>query len=232
MGTTTKFWTWAQIKRKVEQDLSLESEVMIDDEEMLGYANEAIDFCESMVHTLYEDYFLTKSTIPLVSGVDEYNLPPDIYAHKIRRLTYRNGSKVYTLSRVKDWKKFEVYEVERVASATTEYVYFLLNSTPGSPKIVLSPPSMETGAFLTAWYYRQSNRLEEDSDVCDIPEGAGYVIQYMKMRCYEKEGHPNVLKSIDDLRMKEQQLLGVLQTMIPDADNEIEADMSHYEEMV
>ena len=84
-----KYWTWAELKDKVQRDLDLEGEVFINETELLGYANEAIDEVERQVHTLYEDYFLTKAVISLVDGTEEYALPTDIYAFKIIHASFK-----------------------------------------------------------------------------------------------------------------------------------------------
>lgn len=232
MATTTKYWTLQEITLKIQRDLDIEGETFIQDTELTEYINEAIDECEAEIHSMYEDYFLDNAPLTFVSGQDEYSLPDEIYAHKVRRITYRNGSKVYTLHRVRDWFKFERYELERVTEAATEYVYFIINQTPGAPKILLSPPAKEDGAFARIWFLRQANRLSDVSDVCDIPEFINFIFQYVKVRVYEKEGHPMLMKAMADLDRQRSLMVGTLASMVPDADNEIEPDLSHYEEMV
>lgn len=233
MAITKKYWTLAQIIAKVEADLNLEDEGFISESEMLGYINEAIDEAETEVHGIYEDYFLSKETLTLVSGTSEYSLPTTVFAHKIRRVTYRNGARTYTVKRIRDWKKFEQYELDKVGGAQSEaeYQYFLMNSTVGDPKFLFSPEVSESGAYITVWFLRQANRLEVDADKMDIPEAANFVIQYVKMRCYEKERHANLEKAMSDVEKERTILTGILASMVPDADNEIEMDLSAYQEM-
>lgn len=229
MATTTKFWTLAEIRAKIERDLDTEEETFVTQTELDEYINEGIDIAESEIQTLYEDYFLTKSTLSLVSGAEEIDLPTDIYAHKIRRIVWRKGSDVYTVDRIRDWRKFEEYAVERVTESSTVYSYFLINSTPGAPKILLSPPAQETDSTSASiWYLRQANRLSADSDVCDIPEFVYFVIQYAKVRIMEKESHPMLQKGMTDLVMLKERMTATLTSMVPDDDNEIEPDYSHY----
>jgi hypothetical protein len=226
------YWTWADIKEKVEADLDLESEDFIPESELLGYANEAIREVSRQLHTLYEDYFLTRTTITLVSGQEEYSLPSDIYAMKIRGMVYRNGTSVWKMKRIQDWRKFEEYEFDKTnLNPTALYGFFILNQTAGSPKIMLTPTPNENGAYVRLWYIRTANELTADASVCDIPEAVNYVIQYIKVRCYEKELHPNLPKAMQDLEMEKQTTLETLSNMVPDVDNEIEADTRLYEEM-
>jgi len=226
------FWTWSQLKAKIEADLDLEDEKFIPESELLGYANEAIREVSRQVHTLYEDYFLTRTAITLVSGTEEYALPTDIYAMKIRGMVYRNGTSVWKMKRIQDWRKFEEYEFDKTnLTQTALYGFFILNAVAGAPRILITPTPNENGAYVRLWYIRTANELTTDSSVMDIPEAVNYVIQYVKMRCYEKELHPNLQKAIADVEAEKQTTLETLANMVPDVDNEIEADTRIYEEL-
>jgi hypothetical protein len=221
------------MKAKIKRDLDLEDEgEFLSDDDLLSFANEAIDDAEAEVHTLYEDYFLSKGSISLVSGTDEYELPSDIYAHKIRRIVYQNGSKIYKVSRINDWKKFELYSIERVNNTNTLYYYFLINAVAGAPRILMTPVPQETTAdAMIVWYLRQAAELTQDADIMDIPEAHNFIYQYIKVRCYEKEQHPMLQKAMVDLDRERALLQGTLAAMTPDAENEVPPDISHYEEM-
>lgn len=224
------FFTWAEIKTKIKQDLDLEDEVFVTDAELLSYCNEAIDEAEAEIHTLYEDYFLNKSTITLVQGTSDYSLPTDIYAHKIRRIVFQNGATIYTVDRIKDWKKFEQKAVVDYYPGTNYYQYLIFNGTAGSPKISFVPTAQESGAYITVWYIRNAQRLTTDSSICDIPEFINFIYQYMKVRVYEKELNPNKDAAVAILQQQRELMQGTLASMVPDADNTIEMDLSYYEE--
>jgi hypothetical protein len=225
------YWTYARIKTKVEQDLDLQDETFIEESEMIGYCNEAIDEAEAEIHGLYEDYFLSRANLTLVLGQEEYSLPTGIYAHKIRRVLYNNGSETFTVKRVKDWKKFEVYSNQTLSAASNLYGYFVINSAAASPKILLMPAARENGAVIQIWFIRNANNIVLDTDVCDIPEFVNFVMQFMKVRCYEKEvGHPNLQMAIAALEQQRTQMRSTLAAMVPDADNEIEMDMTPYDD--
>lgn len=226
------YWTYSEIKTKVERDLDLEAEDFVTDAELLGYANEAIDEVEKQIHTLYQDYFLSRSVITLVAGQEEYTLPTDIYAHKIRQIVYRNGTSVWKLDRVRDWNKFVNYELEKAYNTGTQYYgYFILNQTAGSPKLLLTPTPTEAGAYLQIWYLRNANELVDGNSVCDIPEAVNYVMAYMRMKVMEKELHPNLGKAISDVESQKQITLQTLSDMFPDNENTIEADTRLYDDM-
>lgn len=224
------FFTWAQIRDKVQKDLDIEDEVFVTDAELMGYCNEAIDEAEAEIHSLYEDYFLNKTPITLVQGTSDYALPSDIYAHKIRRLIYQNGSTIYTIERMKDWRKFEQKAATDYYPGTSWYSYLIINASAGSPKISLVPTAQESGAYLTMWYIRNATRMTEDASICDIPEFINFIYQYIKVRVYEKEMNPNVTQAKELLEQQRELMQATLGTMVPDADNNIEMDISSYEE--
>lgn len=230
-----KFWTWAEIRTKVEQECDLEDEDFVRPEELLAYANEAIDEAEAEIHSLYEDYFLKKVDLPVVADDEFFSLTtllPDIYADKIRKIIFRQGTgaTVYTVTRLRDWKKFEQKAVADTQTTTDLYQYFLVNSTPGNPQIMLVPKSREAGT-MTVWYLRNANRLAVDADVCDIPEFINFVFSHMKMKVYAKEGHPGYQEALERLETERARMNAVLASRVPDMDNEIELDVSCYEDM-
>jgi hypothetical protein len=227
-----KFWTWQEIRTKVLRDLDLEAEDFVTPPEMLAYANEAIDEVERQIHTLYEDYFLTRGVITLVANQEEYPLPTNIYANKIRKIVYRNGTQVWELERTRDWNKLLSYEVDKAyITSTQHYRYFILNQTPGSPQLLLSPTPTEAGPHLQVWYLRNANELVADTDVCDIPEAIHYVIAYIKMKVMQKELHPNLGVAISEVEAQKADTLKTLAGMYPDNQNTIEADTRIYDDM-
>lgn len=230
-----RYWTYLEIKTKIAQDLDLEDETFIQPTELLAYVNEGIDEAEAEIHTLYEDYFLARATLTLVNGTEAYAMPANIYANKTRRLLYRNGSIVGDIPRLPEGKKLQIYTDNLIYNPASPgcYDYFIDNSAVGLPKIILTPTPRESGAYVTHWYLRNANRLLDDglaTDICDIPEFVEFVIQYAKVRCYEKEGHPMLPKALADLEQQRGQMTGTLAQLAADGANSIEADMQHYAE--
>ncbi len=218
-------WTYLEMKTKVEKDLDLEDETFIQPDEMLGYFNEAIDNVEADVHTIYEDYFLTTTTLSLVTGTQDYSFPSDIYANKIRDIYYTNGQIKY---QVRKWS--QPLHMIALLDNTDDYRYIPINTSANGYQLRILPPSQETSTNMTIWYLRNAKRMVNDSDVCDIPEFINYVIQFVKQRCYEKEGHVNTLKAIQDTEMQKKLMVETLSSMVDDEDNEIRKDFSFYED--
>lgn len=219
-------FTWAQLKTKVQRDLDLQDELFITPDELLGYANEAIDEAEQEVLTIYEDYFLSNELLPLVADQDEYDLPTNVYAHKIRAILYNTPNKKYAIRRIK-----QLPRVNDVNSSETFFRYLIVNSLASGPKIKLYPASNETSAAnVTIWFLRSARIITADTDVIDIPEAHKFIMQHIKLRCYEKEGSPNQNKAQQDLERERKLLVDTLAAMVPDEDNHIEPDMSFYDE--
>jgi hypothetical protein len=219
------------MKTKIENDLGIMDEQFIETDELIGYANEAIDEAEAEVLGLYEDYFLSRATLTLVAAQEAYSLPTDIYAQKIRRVVYVNGSTIYEIKRLKDWKKFEIYAEENVSATNPYYQYMITAENAGAQsQLILVPRSVESGAYVTLWYLRNANRFSDDTSILDIPEAANFVMQFIKTRCYEKEGHPNLGLSVQALENQRQLLKTTLSSMVPDANNEIELNTSYYDD--
>lgn len=229
-----RYWTYAEIRDKVLKDLGLEQEEFIRVDEMLEYCNEAIDEAEAEIHTLYEDYFLTSADINLVAGTSLYSLPTNIYASKIRGLNYINGNDIYPVKRVKEYARFEDIDNTSVNDTSMRYRYFLRNNSSASGvQLQLVPASRENlTSGLKLWYIRNANRMTTGTDVCDIPEFTSFVLQYMKYRCYEKQGDPRMQAALVALEQQRKQLNVTLGNMIPDGDNELELDLSFYRDMV
>lgn len=228
-----RYWTYAEIRDKVRRDLGIQQEEFISDSEMLDYCNMAIDDAESEIHTTYEDYFLTTEEIDLVAGKTDYTLPTDIYASKIRGVIYNNGTTVYKVRRYTNFETmFEEIELDS-NSNISDFMYFLSNNTAESGiQMVLNPvPTVDESSVIKMYYIRNANRMVDDTSVCDIPEFVDYVMQFMKVRCYEKEGHPNFQAALGMLDYKKKNMINTLSNMVPDGETTIKSDTSFYWDM-
>jgi hypothetical protein len=216
--------TLDDLKNRVKQELDTEDEDFISEAELLGYIRRAVNSAENIVLTLYEDYFLAKPhTITLVSGQSEYDLPATIYAQKIRKLIYDQGSTstrylVRKIKRLEDTATIEPFD---------DYRYLLTND-PTGVKLTIYPTPQSSGETLRLWFLRNAKELSVGTDVIDIPEAYDYITQHVKDQCINKERMtPDAPKSAALLE-EEQLLIQALTERIPDEDNEIEPDLSFY----
>jgi len=229
-----KFWTWAEIREKIEAECDIQDEDFIRPTELLALANEAIDEAEAEIHSLYEDYFIKPVSIPVAAGNEYLSIPtymPDIYADKIRNILFTGvGNTVYEVKRIKETLKFAKKAVADTQTTTDLYEYFPVNRTPGNPEMLFVPKFREAGT-LTVWYLRNANRLAADTDVCDIPEFINFIFAHMKVKIYAKEGHPGYQEAFQRLEMERERMNAVLSNRVPDGDNLLESDTSAYDEM-
>jgi hypothetical protein len=212
------------MKEKVQTDLDLQDEDFVTDDELLGYFNEAIDDVEAVIHTLYEDYFLTTATISLVNGTQDYAWPSDIYAQKVRGFFYENGTRKYMIRKIK-----RIHDIPDIQS-DDDLRYIPMNTTATGYKIRFYPTPAETGAYGKLWYIRNAKVLTLDADVCDIPEFANVIMQQVKVRCYEKEGNPNVMKAMADLEAMKKLMVETLTNMVDDEQDHVEMDTEFYDD--
>ncbi len=233
MSLTTKFWTWTQTWALLVEQLDLENEDIVDEDEMMGYANEAIDHCEGVINGLHEEYFLSRSTLTIVAGTESYDIPPTMWGHKIRSLVYYNGTDVYEVRRIPTMQKFIEYRMSRANSETADGVameYFVVNNTAGDPQILFTPAP--TGGSVEVWHLRQANRVTTGADVIDLPECFQYIVDYCHERTWFKEaaGGPRHQMAVARLGKTEEAMILKLKPAIVDGHEELEGDMSAYEE--
>ena len=225
--------TLAQIKNKLKYDTDIFDGDFIElDTELLGYINEAIDDAEALIHNLYEDYFLTSSTISLVSGTSEYSLPADTFGAKLRAVHYNDGAKKYELRKIR-----KLSETIAPSGQTDDFKYLLVNGTntdaTGSFKLKFYPtPSANQSNVITVWYIRNARRLASESDYCDIPEFINFIFAHVRWNIARKEKGRIDLSVVDaQLKQQKELLESTLSDMVPtDDSNEIVPDFSFYSE--
>lgn len=218
-------WTWSQILTKVKDDLDLWDEDFVDDTMLLSYANEAIDEAEQHVITINEDYFLQSSNLALTTGTSEYSLPTNIYANKIRRIFYVNGTEKYEIKRVRNLD--DILDV----SDSEAYKYQPIMNSSGAARIKLFPASRETSSTnVTVWFIGNAKTLSATTDEMNIPEAVHFVIAHMKLRVLQKEGNQAQVQQAQELERQRQLMIDTLTSMVPDDNNQVLADLSFYSE--
>lgn len=225
--------TYLQASTKVIQDLDLEDETFIQASELLGYFNEGIREAEAEILTIYEDYFLTNTTLALVNGTAIYNLPAGIYASKIRAIIYNNQSIIYEIKRIRTAKRFLERALIRYQDPTDEYRYILLNnSVSAGVQIELSPASKETSSSnAVIWFIREVSEVALSTDVIDIPEFINFIYAFVKGKCKQKE-NAGVMPAdaAQEIEQQRGMMTSTLSNRVPDDDNEVTKDISFYQE--
>lgn len=227
--------TLAEMRQIVIDDLDLDEETFITDADLNYWLNKGIKKAEQQIHTLYEDYFLNEATVNIAKGDYLIDYPADIYANKIRQIIYTDytlGSNTsHVVKRIKSL--IDGTDMDLYASDTTNPTlrWSPINDPVSGRKIRLFPYTGRSGQ-LKIWYIRNAKQLAADTDVCDIDEFEEYVIQHCKSMAYSKDGDPRVEESVVMEEQMKEDMMKSLSDMVPDNDNELEKDTSHYEDMI
>lgn len=228
--------TKEQVVEKIERDLDLEDEEFIQPDEMTEYINDAITVIEAHINTLglRDQYFLTRTTLDLVSGTADYALPTNIYADKIKEVIYSNGAQIYRINPLtRDYAAEEIEHLNRF-STTEYYQYRIRRDSSTANYFQLIPSSRETANdVVIVEYFRDLERVDSDADLVEVPEiSLLYLYQYVKVKVYEKESHGNYPTAKVELDELEELMLSTLQGQLADnMNNEIELDKSIYGEI-
>lgn len=119
-----------------------------------------------------------------------------------------------------------VYYVIRASETTIKLATTAANATNG-----VAVDITDTGSG-THYLWAAATEAIQDELPVDIPEFANFVMQYMKVRCLEKEGSdPRFDSAVTILQQQRKMMVDTLTQMVPDDDTEIEGDFSHYDEM-
>ncbi len=217
--------TYAQAKAQVEVETDTQDESIITPEEMLGYFNSGIAKAEATIQGLFELYFLRSAYLSLTLGEEEVDLPADLYAYKIVKVYFKDGLDRYEVTRI---RLSDIVDVED----TDEYQYNLESGTAGEgAKLILYPAAKETDQTkMRIWYIRNANRMVDDSSVIDIPEFVEFVRLFVKCEVGVKVGHQLLAVWIQQRDVAEQAMKDTLATMVLDGNEQVEWDLSHYED--
>jgi len=223
--------TLKQIRDKIIDDLDLYEETFVDNNEIDAFINEGISKTESSIHTIYEDYYLSTTSLELENNTNLYDYPEDIYANKIRMILYSDGVDVYEVKRVRNIKREAMLELSDPTLTGETLKWYPTNDSSQGRKIRIFPRGADTGT-LEIWYIRNSKQLTLDEDICDIDEFSNVVELHAKTQIYLKDGDPRAADSQKLEEQAESNMVSTLSAMIIDDDNEVYADHSHYEESV
>lgn len=230
-----RLWTYDEAKEKIEDELDLREENFIDDDELMGYFNDAIDKAEAQIHKLsIEDEYFTKSApITLVAGEGDIALPSDIYANKIRSIIASEDGEIYLVTRLRGQSKFTRYADLIANDPDANYRYLLANASAAEgAKIMLAPLARDSSAsIMTIWYIRNANRITTGTDVFDVPEAMNFIFAYVRAMCRSKENQGHMLPEDASIVLSEMaDLVETLTEQVPDEDTTVVQDLSHYEE--
>jgi hypothetical protein len=227
--------TKLQVVTKIERDLDLEEEEFIQDSEMTEYINDAITIIEAHLNTLglRDQYFLTRTTLNLVSGTADYALPTNLYEGKIKEVVYSSGATIYKVTPMTRSSSAEEIEHLNRYSTTEYYKYRIRNDSSAAVYFQLIPASRETASnVIIIEYFRDLARVSADADLVEVPEIAlQYLYQFIRVKVYEKEGSALLPNAKEDLNKIEALMISTLEGQLADdSNNFLELDKSIYGE--
>jgi hypothetical protein len=126
------------------------------------------------------------------------------------------------------------YFVASVPSDTT----FTLAHTPDGSAIEAEEVGSGTHSFVAEpflfelEFLRNANRLDgTDEDLIDIPEFINFIIAHVKVAVADKEaGQPRLMTALADLEKQRKIMTDTLTGRAPDNHDEVEQDLTHYQE--
>lgn len=225
--------TLKDIRDKVIADLDLYEEDFAEDSDIDAWIREGVELAEAEIHVMYQDYFLSYTEATALTGEASIDYPDDIYSNKIRHIIYSdNGNDVYEIKKSRSPKRELMYEMLTSSTGTSdEITWYPTNKAGEGRKIRLTPADALSGNIVIG-YIRNANVLVSDADVCDIDEFSKVVEQHAKTQAYLKDGDPRAADSAQLEEFYNNKMKRSLQDMAADGDNEMEIDMSFYEESV
>jgi len=219
-----KQYTWEEIELHLENKHDIGNEFTTD--ELMEIVNEGINRAESRIVVLNKDYFLaTTGSLAISTGISEYALPEDIYAHKIRRVMHTSSTGSYYP--IKELRNLD----DLYSQSKSQYKHKILNTDAG--KVLKLYPSPVEDSTMEIYYTKNANRMTVaggNNQVCDIPEFIDVVLKYCTMRVYEKDMSPLLNHAKSELLLAEKLMTDTLASGVNDGDNEIEVDTSFYDD--
>lgn len=217
--------TYQSMEAKLKNDLDLNEDTFIQDTEMQGYFNEAVAMIQHQVHTLAEDYLLAQAVIPVTAGDQDIQLPTNIYANKIRKIQWL----------LNESEKYEVLPIRNLndipwVNYQDPYQYILLNNgvtninTIGTVAKFYPALRATSSNALTVYYIRAVNTYVDETSVCDIPEWSNVITQYVRYKCFLKEGHPNAMNEKADLDLLVKNMNEALASRTMDENTQLSLD--------
>ena len=179
-----------------------------------------------------DEYYLSRHKDNTVANVDEYDLPADIFATKIRRVLYvESNTEYFPITRYRGRFKFEQYlQDEQEDESDPHYKYLILNNAEEGGYILKTVPAIKVSVTdgLHIWYIREPCELKEESDVIDVPY-ISWVFRYVMNRVKEKENRLGP-QDLQELQVLETAMITSLTEQVQDDDDTVDMDTSTYEE--
>lgn len=226
--------TLKEMRDEVKADLDLEDatfgeDVSISDKDINRWLNLGIRKAERAILGIYEDYFLSYVTIPIVENTNFYDYPADIYGNKVRKIIFDDGSTngFHEVKRIKNLVEASEEDIVLTGTTMPTLRWCPVNITSSGRKIQLFPKTARNGN-LNVWYLRNAKQLSSDSQQTDIDEFEEFVVMYAKVMAAVKDNDPRAPDYKLMLDELEKDMVSTLEAMVIDEDNFIAPDIDFY----
>ena len=185
--------TFREMIEDVRRDMNLDFNITnpyISEADVKRFINEGQEEVARRLQKIKEDYFVTVFDVPFETGINEYALPPDIYAHKIRKVAFIENE-VFTTIKKLTFQDYIRYSSPIVATGSYPIGYYILekpiagqgNKLGTSTKLILLPPGgLINVRGLQVYYIRIITPMVMDSDTPDIPESTPTLEAYARRK--------------------------------------------------
>lgn len=233
------YWTLQQVKDRVNDEIDLEFDTLVQPKEFVGYVNAAVRRVVAVLaRTNWEDkYFRTYASLNVVANQAEYDFPADCLKNKITEFIYNEGNgRIYPIRRLKGQDIYSsLAEANYQATSLDVFNYTIFNFAPGvGDKICLVPtPKQNYPSQFKIYYIRQAQELsltDDGTGLVDCPEEfIDVVIAYVKWKCTAKElGNPMYAEYKAEAEAMIAEMDALLTGQTEDGDNKIPLDKSFY----
>jgi len=229
--------TWTTLKAEIVDELDLEDEDFITATELMRKTNDLIKHAEAVIHNLHEDYFRRSDNIEITSGTASYAMPTDIYANKMRRVIFNDGTNKYRVKRIPldDIVNVETgddYQYDIINTSATTGVQMVLYPTPDFND---KSGSLRSPRRFTRWYLRCANQIATGASKVDLPEFYTFLKAGLKLYALLKQEGTVPQMALQaaaaDFAAEEQRMKDSLASMVvDDEEGKIEPDTTFYEE--
>jgi hypothetical protein len=211
---------------EIRNELNLGDQGLVGDPELMVMANRGLQFAESEIHSLNEDYFRTSDVLTLVAETSTYDLPIGIYGGKLRLVQFDDGNTVYEVTKIRS------KDIGGVRDGM-EYRYDLDNSGTFGVRMVIYPTPITGGAYVKRWYLRRANVIVDAASLVDLPEFSTFLFSYVKVQVLLKSDgvtSPALLSAAQaELQMARDLMVRSLSSIVVDeAEGDLDLDFSFY----
>lgn len=219
-------YVYEDVVEEIEAEMDIQSSDTITAPMMKGFANGAIRDAASIIHDLFEGYFLTYDRLTTIVGQASYDMPENLYAQKIVKVVYSSQARKYEVIR-----PTSLLDLEDVSSGD-DYVWNPESNVAGSgAAFVLYPtPTVAETEIMRRWFIRVPNIIVAVTDTIDIPQFIDFIKFHMKSEIAVIIGHPLLSWYMGERDKLEQRMRSTLSTMVLDGAPGLKGDLSFYDD--